>query len=592
MDSSARAHSWRINIGLILVWSTVTACLTYARLSNENFGAQGDLPVHYHLLRTFARCVEEGQWWPRWAGLLDGGRGDAIFTFYPPLTYWLGLASIKLGGLSLLGALKFIAAFSIFFAQCSAYQFARVFFARKQSLLVSVGYALLPAYALIALHRAFLPNALALSLVPLFLLGAYELLDAQRPRKGWMLFTLAGSALILTHVITTYLCGWLLLFLLISHAQPRRWLPVLLAGAAMLALTCFFWLPQQLEMRWVQVGLQLTQQDFKNYLLFAPAAQNTPYRQAWADLNAIASWATVLQSALAASLALLFWRVPLVPAQRTLLRWTICVASFGLLISLPWSAPLWHIVPGLPYLQFPWRWQPLTALSIAALAALAWQNWPQLPRQRRLVLSAFATLLFLSVSVITFNLVRSDNARLTQKELLAQLNERTFAPIPFAEARELPDAIKDLRLAITANQVFFRPQTADQFVYPATENYGGLTILNGRGTVTASTLNNESRRFQINAEEPLQARFETYAYPHWHAQLDGQELPLRTEAESGLILLDVPAGKHELSFEFAPRSLAHRLGRGVSLLAWLGFAAWLAWLGFRQRKNRFADEAD
>ncbi|NOT63668.1 MAG: hypothetical protein HOP19_25935, partial [Acidobacteria bacterium] len=286
---------------LIILWTGVTALMAGPRLTSAAFGAQGDLPVHYHLLRAFMRSAQEGDWLPRWAGLLDGGRGDAIFTFYPPLAYWLGALFMLTSGATLLGALKFLTVFSLWFAQFSAYHFARHFFSRNLSALISVAYVVLPTFGLLALHRAFLPNALALAEVPLVLLGAFQLLRNEKHWRGFWLFTLSFSALIFTHVITTYLCGWLLLFVLLAQRSLPNVVRLGLAALAALALTAFFWLPQQLEMRWVQVGLQLTQQDFRQYLLFAPLVRDTPFGRAWFGLNELAGWMTLLQAALSAA---------------------------------------------------------------------------------------------------------------------------------------------------------------------------------------------------------------------------------------------------------------------------------------------------
>jgi hypothetical protein len=598
MNQSKRWHRLSLSIGLLLVWCTVTAWLTAARIRNPNFGAQGDLPVHYHLLRAFWQSTQEGDWFPHWAGLLDGGRGDAFFTFYPPLSYWLSVIAMKLGGLSLIGALKFLTALSFWLAQLNAYWLARAFFARKTSLLVSVSYVLLPTFPLIALHRSFLPNALALSFVPLLLLGAHRLLNEG---KGFLLFALSLSAIILTHVITAYLCIWVLLLLAIGQfgavrngERERPALPddVSLAGAgrlrflfrllSALTLTAFFWLPQQLEMHWVQVGLQLTQQDFTHHLLFARAPQDTPFRRTWAILNEIVSWMTLLQTALAFVLAAALWRIPLSNTQRIFYRWSTSVAAFGLLIALPFAAPLWRVIPGLAFIQFPWRWQPLTALAAAWLAALAWTHWHNLTPLRRVLTLTLSVLCVIGALVFSFGVIQAPADEFTQRTLLSELNERSFAPLPFETVRELPDEIKELRMAVTANQVYFRPRAADRMIYPPTQTYGGLTILRGRGAVTVQTLNNQYRHFQITAAEPLQVRFETYAYPHWTALLNGQPLPIQTEANSGLILLALPAGEHALTLQFAPR---WRWANWLSLLAWLALIGWTGWRWFAQRKT-------
>src|SRR5262249_5746746 len=177
MTDSKASAIWpqtKLLLGLLLFFSLVAGLLAFSRLSNPGFGAQGDLPVHYHLTRAFNQSLADGDWLPRWAGILDGGRGDAFFTFYPPLFYWLTATLARGLHTDIIGALKIVSFFCLVLAQINAYLFARVFFTRRQSLLAAVLFVLLPAYSLITLHRAFVPNGLALCFVPLLLLATHR----------------------------------------------------------------------------------------------------------------------------------------------------------------------------------------------------------------------------------------------------------------------------------------------------------------------------------------------------------------------------------------------------------------------------------
>src|SRR5262245_40503790 len=140
---------------IFAIWFLVGASLTFIRVTHPAFGIQGDLPLHYHITRSFERSFSEGDPAPRWAGLLDGGRGDALFTFYPPLSYLLSATIMKLAGVDALTSPKIVSLLILILAQMSAYTFARQFFSRRQSQIASLTWVLLPAYPLVALHRAF-----------------------------------------------------------------------------------------------------------------------------------------------------------------------------------------------------------------------------------------------------------------------------------------------------------------------------------------------------------------------------------------------------------------------------------------------------
>src|SRR5215467_6970298 len=144
--SSSKTWSFKHASLLFAAWVSVGALLTFVRITHPAFGVQWDLPLHYHITRSFERSFSEGEMFPRWAGLLDGGRGDALFTFYPPLSYWLSTTLIKLFGIDVLTSLKIGFFLILTLAQVSAYIFARQFFGRRSSLIASLTWVLLPAY--------------------------------------------------------------------------------------------------------------------------------------------------------------------------------------------------------------------------------------------------------------------------------------------------------------------------------------------------------------------------------------------------------------------------------------------------------------
>src|SRR5262245_17302460 len=151
---------------LCAIWLLVSLIISFARVTHPAFGLQGDLSIHYHYTRSFARSLDEGNLLPRWAGLHDGGHGDALFTFYPPLSCLVSAVLMKLLGIDVLTSLKIVSVLILIVAQASAYSLARAFFNRRGSLVVSLFYVALPALPLIALNRGFIANAFALSLVP------------------------------------------------------------------------------------------------------------------------------------------------------------------------------------------------------------------------------------------------------------------------------------------------------------------------------------------------------------------------------------------------------------------------------------------
>ncbi|MBP6824277.1 MAG: hypothetical protein KA368_22205 [Acidobacteria bacterium] len=566
----------KLAIGLFALWLLFAGVLTFSRLTHEAFGVQGDLTLHYHITRSYAQSFAEGDWLPRWAGLLDGGRGDALFTFYPPLCYFISALLMKLFSLDVLSSIKAVTFLTLLIAQISAYLLAREFFSRRLSLIVSLGYVLLPAYPLIGLHRAFLANAFALSFMPLALKWAYRLFnhnqdDLNHQRINTIFFALSFSVIILSHTITTYLTGLTIGFLALSYLPRMGWrglMRLTIAGLFALALTAFFLLPQIVEANWVQLKLQLVQQDYRSYFLFAKSLSADRYRQAWAGVNDFTSYLTLTQTLTGALLAMLCWPVWRRDRLSPLVWFGSALTGFGLLISLPVSDLLWRYLPGLKFIQFPWRFQPFVALGCALLAAVAVGCWPQMNKHLRMLAVAGVTWLLIGCAIFTFMIARLEEKEVSRQQVLAGLTAPEAKPINIEEGKRLQNEDDMKYLPYSANQLYFRPIGADFILYPPAMKPGGASLMNNSGKLTTEKLEIGSREFLIENTEATQARIETYRHPNWHAQLDGNEIETRSEAGTGLMLIDLPAGQHKLSLKFEARHKTAGAARLISITAW------------------------
>ena len=565
-------------ISLTALWVVIATGLTADRITNPGFGPQGDIPVHYYLAKAFMRALEDGDWLPRWAGILDGGRGDAVFTFYAPLFYWISSGLTLISGLQILTAFKCLLFAMVVLAQFSAYLLAREFFGVRASIVAAVAYVALPAYPHLALHRGFLPNGLALGLMPLALLGSSRLLmNKTLSETGWQpgsigLFSLSFGAIILTHPITTCLCVWSVAFMALCCWPQTGWkgLKNLVAGVMLsLSLTAFFLVPQIIEIKWVQTGLEVTQQHYRNYFLFAEAADNSSYRQGWAGLNQVVSLITLTQTALAALLLITSYRILRQANRIWLWNWLLSLSVIGLFISLPVSDFFWRYLPGLKFIQFPWRFQPFVALAAGLLAAATLEGWKKNGKHWRLLAAATATWLVLISLVFTALMARPQTRNLSRADVWNLLHPKDALPLSSQQVNELREKNDLSHLAYVANQIPFRPAGTDFMLYPPTDQPGGATIAAGNGKIVGAELKNSHRSFSLINDEPVKIRIETSFYPNWVARIDGQPIQISNEPGSGLMLLDVPAGEHILTLNFEVIRIVEWLARLISFSACL-----------------------
>jgi len=572
------------------IWLALSLLSGLPRLLHPAYGIQGDLTLHYHITRSYARSFSEGDPLPRWAGLLDGGHGDALFTFYPPLSYALSAVPMAVFGLSALNSLRLVTILTLFLAQMSAWLLAREFCSWRRSLIVSSLYVMLPAFPLIALHRGFFANGVALGLAPLALLGARRLLAEERIERGLIIFLPSVAALVLTHAITTYLTGVAIGLMAIAFWKGAGWRGWMrLAGASMtaLALTAFFLWPQVVERNWVQLGLQVVQQDFRNYFLFAAASDASRYRQAWADVNFVTSLVILTQTLTAILLALIAGRPSMLfnrtgENERRLACFGLLVALFGLVIALPISEPLWRHLPGLKFIQFPWRFQPFVSLATGLLAVAAIAGRHGLKRMARLIISALLTWLFVFCAIFTFMFVRLNESGMTRDRVSELLDGRGVPAITIDEGRRLQNEDDLKYVPYTANQIYFRPPGTAFMLYPRVDLPGGLEVIDGKGVFNININKIERREYRLENETPVRVRLLTYAYPHWVARLDGREIGIEKEAGSGLMVVEAPPGSHTLTLDFEIRTLSERIARWISIAAWLALAAWIGWRTIQQ----------
>jgi hypothetical protein len=347
------------------------------------------------------------------------------------------------------------------------------------------------------------------------------------------------------------------------------------AGAVTLLLTAFFLWPQLVEAGWVQLKLQIVQQDYRNYFLFARVSDASRYRKAWEGVNDFTSYLTLAQTLTAGLLALLCWPAWKRDKLSPLVWFGSILTGIGLLISLPVSDLLWRYLPGLKFIQFHWRFQPFVAIGCALLAATAAECWPRMRKRPGMLLAAGLTWLVMACAVFTVMIARLDEKGISREQVATLLAAPGFQPIPIAEGKRLQNEDDLKYLPYTANQIYFRPHGSDFMLYPPATQPGGLTLLDGAGRVEARKLAIEHREFLIESETPTRARVETYRHPNWIARLDDREVQTTAEPDGGVMLIDLPAGQHRLTLDFEARNSSERAARMISIVAWLMFVAWL-----------------
>ncbi|OQY28304.1 MAG: hypothetical protein B6I38_09325 [Anaerolineaceae bacterium 4572_5.1] len=235
-------------------------------------------------------------------------------------------------------------------------------------------------------------------------------------------------------------------------------------------------------------------------------------------------------------------------------------------MMLPASTPLWTGIPLLAVAEFPWRLMGLANLSLAFLggASVLWLQKIDGEVKRNLALLTALLLVLLSSSVYLYPPRPFVHYGDSLADMSAyEMATRTIGTTTLGEY--LPRWVQDVPAASPIVAGLARGEKAEKLDPISLPPNAAATLLEHRPTGDA---------YRFNSASPFQARFFTFYYPGWRAELDGQAVKIAIEAESGLITVPIPAGEHTLRLRFTdtPLRTAANLITLASLIAIVGMS--------------------
>ncbi|MFO7632534.1 MAG: 6-pyruvoyl-tetrahydropterin synthase-related protein, partial [Caldilinea sp.] len=487
-----------------------------------------------HVLRTamLATYQQEGMFYPRWMPDLVLGYGYPLLSFYGPATYYLASLFVFFGAdpaLALLltfAAMLLLAGAGIYLLVYDLAGEADGWKRHSAAMVGAVAYLYAP-YLLINIYaRGAVAEVGAQMLLPWILWFLRRIFYAANPAPYALGFAFSAALLALTHNIS-------LLFMppaivvyglaVIWQAQRLPW-PLksragvaILAGAAALGISAFFWLPLLLE----RGNLADT--------AFAIAAryvsENTWTLSNFLDLSLPYEYSTAIPFQLGAVQVLLALVGFVVLPRRSAEWWALLAILLGacLLISA-WALPLWLNSQILLIAQFPWRLLAVASLPLAVFPAgiilRVRQRWAAL-----IVALALIGIIILSQrpSVESFTPLL-DQSVLIGRPATAQFEFQTNA---FG----------------TSSSSEFLPRWAGQNLFGVAEETGaGAPVPAIRLEIGTSV----AMEAVITTTAPIDLNVTNFYFPGWSATIDGQPAELRPDPERGMQTLTAPAGVHRI----------------------------------------------
>ena len=349
-----------------------------------------DAEFHLGRIRGMYYCLRDRSL-PMWINPYQGkGYGYVSPIMYPQLFLWLP-ALLMAVGVSLLNAYKLLLlSMNLFTVLASFYAFKRVFRDKMTGLLAGMAYSM-SIYRMEVLYtRGALGEALALTFLPILILGIYEVLFGNYRR--WILLALGASAVISSHVLSIYLYAVCIgLFALASlcvmkkHEFKKRIGAALAAGGMTLLMCAYFLVPflsyygedfaassaENMSSVMQQHGVYFSQM----FVIFAEEAGGSMARGTTKGEMPLTIGGLFLAAIILNGLFLFDRKLKASFSRNQEQRYLIMVVwmeTVGVLLAASWLFP-WQLISRIPILnrlnsmQFPWR---LLAIAILGGAIL------------------------------------------------------------------------------------------------------------------------------------------------------------------------------------------------------------------------------
>jgi hypothetical protein len=514
-----------------------------------------DFQFHIASWVEVARQWHEGILFPRWAQWANWGYGEPRFIFYPPASRMIG------GAMGLVLPWQAVAAAYIWIAVAGSgmamWALAREWLSQNEAAAAAVFFAVNPYNLVLVYYRSDFAELLTVAIFPLLVLAVLRI-----ARDGWAqvpFFAVVFCATWMSDapgaVIATY-CATLLL--VASYALDRRARTLLSGAVAMLCgfgLAAFYIVPAAWEQRWVNLGVLISgNYDIERNFLFSRAG-DPDFRLFNLRISFIATGMILVCVMFAVS-----------AARRREVRelWWLLVAlvSAAVFMLVRPSDFLWHLLPKLRFVQFPWRWLDALAPAFALLAAAVSGN-----RKRWLVWGGvFVLIAATGVAIARTTSWDSDAAK--------QIAQWVQWGDGYEGTSEFEPAGGD-RYALYGVNPDPEEPPIDTIAFATQFDPASGTVVPAAGVLAhAEHWSAEGGILRSGSARPVNLELRVLAFPAWRARVDGKAIPIEATA-TGAMWLPIPAGDHKIDLRFH-RTWDRIVGDAISLFSALLLCVWAA----------------
>ena len=559
-----RVHrfDWALLLALVLALIAAAPFLSRPGLPHAT-----DAELHVYRAAELGHTLRAGSLYPRWAPDFYFGYGYPIFNYYAPLTYYLANLFDLLPGVDVVGGVKAVFVLGLVVASLGTYLLGRELFGPAAGVLAAACFTLAPYVVFIDPHaRGDLAEHFAVCLLPLAFYAFRRLMSGMGGRAALLGSVLALAALVFSHNLLGLVASALLLaywaWEVVFGVGRRRagWGALTFALAA--SLIAFFWFPALLERGDIKLNVVGPGHfDFHEHFL-SLGELLAPTRLL--DLGAtapryrfnlgLAQWLLALPAAgalLYAGLRKPFTRLsptpphlhtPIPSSSSTALLYFVLAGLGMVFLMLPGSTPIWERVPGMAYLQFPWRLLGPANLMLAMCAAGSAVLLPVRPWRGPVLAVVLGAVLALAAPGLYPPMWTPDFGGTAPGDIV-QWEMRSLALGTTSTGDFLPKG---------SARVPMHPQSSlvESIIEPGPVDRVNRASLPDGASVEIAAQGALYDRFIVSAPKKFVLRLFTFHFPGWRAYVDGDEVEIGKASPEGFITLWVPEGQHEVLVRF------------------------------------------
>lgn len=507
-----------------------------------------DGQIHLARFGNFKRAFREGQFPPRWGPNLLNGYGYPVFNFNYPLA---NLIALPLSFLPISYELifKLIVVGSFLLTLIQLNRFLKIIGIDKPLARVAAlsAFLLNPYMINLIYYRGGIGEILAIGLIVWLLVVFEKIRNGQfrlnSPLRQLELGTLV-SLFVLSHNVLAYFGVLVLAAYLIWTRMSFRWY-LRMVKPALIAFgwSAWFWIPALVEKKFTVLDDSSISNMFQDQfptlsqLLLAPIQFGYSHEAPVDGLSQSIGVITIL----AIILSISHWLVSnLSSSHKHAAKSTHFTVWLGLililvLLQLPFSLPVWQVVPMGKFIQFPWRLSAFIAIFSVPLVGLLMKKLDKMGR-----LAVWLVIIWQALALW----------RVDQPGMVVKSN---FYHETFPES--------------TSTMHENKAQTFELYKY---DEWEPRPTIHGDGLAEVIFWNGTRRSYHLQIKEKALIIEQTMKFPGWQTRANNTPVEyVDSELIKGRIAYILPAGSYLIETSFTQNTPARKVGNTLFVVTFI-----------------------